>query len=77
MLVAHAETELSGLHGHSAAAAAELRALADRLTRRGPAPRPAPTPVESATITERRVARALLRERPPLRLLCGWHELQS
>lgn len=65
VLVAHAETELSGVHGHSAEVAAELRGLAGRLTRRGIAPRLAPTPIESAKINERHLALGLLRDRPP------------
>jgi uncharacterized membrane protein YccC len=67
VLVAHAETELSGVHGHSAEAAAELRGLADRLTGRGAFPRLAPTAIESAKISERRLARILLRDRAPSR----------
>jgi hypothetical protein len=58
VLAAHAETELSGVHGHSAEAAAELRDLADRLPRR------TPTPAESAKISERHHALVLLRDRP-------------
>ena len=64
VLVAHAETELSGVHGHSAEAAAELRELAGRLARRGAAPRLAPTPIERATISERHLALGLFRDRP-------------
>ena len=64
LLVAHAETELSGLHGHTAAAAAELRDLADRLAGGGRVPRPAPDPADDARIAERRLAAFLLREPP-------------
>jgi uncharacterized membrane protein YccC len=53
------------VHGHRAEAAAELRGPAGRLTRRGAAPRLAPTPIESAKINERHLTLGLLRDRPP------------
>jgi uncharacterized membrane protein YccC len=59
-LVAHAETELSGVHGHDTVAAAELRGLADRLMTRGPLPRVEPTAAENARIAERAQAAILL-----------------
>jgi uncharacterized membrane protein YccC len=65
VLVAHAETELSGVHGHSAAAAAELLDLAGRLPRR------TPTALESAKIGERHRALVLLRDRPSVRAPIG------
>ncbi|MBL7258422.1 FUSC family protein [Paractinoplanes lichenicola] len=64
VLIAHAETELSGLHGHDPAAAAELRALADQVTRRGSLPRLTPTAPEQRKIAERRLAATLLRSLP-------------
>ncbi|MFC3744797.1 FUSC family protein [Paractinoplanes deccanensis] len=64
VLVAHAETELSGVHGHTAEAAAELRALAAQVKPRGPVPRLTATPAESARIAERRLAALLLRDLP-------------
>ncbi|MFF5076941.1 FUSC family protein [Actinoplanes sp. NPDC000266] len=65
ILVAHAETELSGLHGHTAEAAAQLRALAARIKPRGPIPRLSATPAEDARIAERRLVALVLREPPP------------
>ncbi|MCY1138491.1 FUSC family protein [Actinoplanes sp. Pm04-4] len=67
VLVAHAETELSGVHGHDPAAAAELRELAARLTPRGPVPRLAATATENRKIAERRRAATLLRDLPARR----------
>ncbi|XVU22271.1 FUSC family protein [Actinoplanes sp. CA-054009] len=64
ILVAHAETELSGVHGHTAEAAAQLRALAAQVKPRGPIPRLTATPAENARIAERRLAALLLRDLP-------------
>ncbi|MEV4348468.1 FUSC family protein [Actinoplanes sp. NPDC049596] len=64
VLVAHAETELSGMHGHTAEAAAHLRALAAQVAPRGPLPHLAATPAENARIAERRLAALLLRDLP-------------
>ncbi|MGK5681900.1 FUSC family protein [Actinoplanes sp. URMC 104] len=64
VLVAHAETELSGVHGHTPHAAAELRALADHVLRRAPLPHLAATPIEARKINERHAAATLLRHLP-------------
>ncbi|WP_143235508.1 FUSC family protein [Paractinoplanes atraurantiacus] len=64
ILVAHAENELSGVHGRSAEVAAELRALAARVGPRGPIPRLRATPAENARIAERRLGASLLRDLP-------------
>ncbi|XVV09476.1 FUSC family protein [Actinoplanes sp. CA-131856] len=64
VLVAHAETELSGVHGHTAEAAAQLRALAAQVGPRGPIPRMTATPAEDARIAERRLAALVLRDLP-------------
>ncbi|MBM2621448.1 FUSC family protein [Actinoplanes sp. LDG1-06] len=64
VLVAHAETELSGLHGHDPRAAAGLRALAARVTRRGPLPQLTATATEDREIAGRRMAATLLRSLP-------------
>ncbi|MEU4240185.1 FUSC family protein [Actinoplanes sp. NPDC026619] len=65
LLIARAETELSGVHGHRPEAAATLRALADTAARRGPAPTP-PAPDtagdEADAVLGRRVYHLLLRE---------------
>ncbi|WP_433293418.1 FUSC family protein [Actinoplanes sp. CA-030573] len=62
LLVAHAETELSGLHGHDPEAAAQLRRLAGAAARRGPAPVPPADGGEDAEVLGRRLATLLLSE---------------
>jgi uncharacterized membrane protein YccC len=70
LLVAHAETELSGLHGHNPAIAAQLRTLADAVAQRGPAPElPSTERGEADEVVGRRLAALLLRD--PLRRLPG------
>ncbi|GIF20789.1 putative membrane protein YccC [Actinoplanes tereljensis] len=62
LLVARAETELSGIHGHSPEAAKALRALADAVARRGPAPIAEMRKAETDEVLGRRVYTLLLRE---------------
>jgi uncharacterized membrane protein YccC len=72
LLIAHAETELSGVHGHRPRAAAALRALADAAARRGPAPSADATGEETEEVLSRRVQNLLLREPGPRRPLPSW-----
>ncbi|WP_433362007.1 FUSC family protein [Actinoplanes sp. CA-142083] len=69
LLVAHAETELSGPHGHDPAVAAQLRTLADAAAKRGPAPALTTDRGEADEVRGRRMATLLLRD--PLRRAPG------
>ncbi|GIM93401.1 hypothetical protein Ato02nite_051940 [Paractinoplanes toevensis] len=62
LLVARAETELSGINGHRPEAAKALRALADAVARRGPAPIAEMAQAETDEVLGRRVYTLLLRE---------------
>ncbi|GAA2637722.1 FUSC family protein [Paractinoplanes durhamensis] len=67
LLIARAETELSGVHGHRPEAAAALRSLADQVARRGPAPVPETEQAETDEVLGRRIYALLLREPGPRR----------